>query len=158
MENGRILQGRVEGRRGIPRGRSAADGRRSMTGNGWGETVYRGIQASPPPPANKIFKKFEEIFNRRESRGCAWLAAGRELHRADASKRSGGERKLPGGARDSRAVCGDSPQTPDARTRGAGREIREGMIISVPAGRALRDLRERAPARPSVRSLRCRCR
>ena len=26
-----------------------------------------------------------------------------------------GERKLPGGARDSRAVCGDSPQTPDAR-------------------------------------------
>jgi len=26
-----------------------------------------------------------------------------------------GERQLPGGARDSRAVCGDSPQTPAAR-------------------------------------------
>ena len=29
--------------------------------------------------------------------------------------RGGGERKLPGGARDSRAVCGDPPQTADAR-------------------------------------------
>ena len=47
-----------------------------MIGNGWGETYYQGrIQASPPP-ANKIFKKFEEIFNRRESRGCARRVTG----------------------------------------------------------------------------------
>ena len=31
------------------------------------------------------------------------------------SMRAGGERMVSGGARDSRAVCGDSPQTPDAR-------------------------------------------
>jgi len=37
--------------------------------------------------------------------------------------RSGGERKIPGGARDSRAVCGDSPQTPDARVSGSGMQI-----------------------------------
>ena len=32
----------------------------------------------------------------------------------------GGEWQLPGGARDSRAVCGDSPQTPDARVFRSG--------------------------------------
>jgi hypothetical protein len=35
----------------------------------------------------------------------------------------GGERKFPGGARDSRAVCGDSPQTPDARVFPSGVQI-----------------------------------
>ena len=59
MENGRILQGRAEGRRGIPRGQLEADGRGSMIGNGSGKTYYQG-RIEPSPPASKIFKKFEK--------------------------------------------------------------------------------------------------
>jgi hypothetical protein len=37
--------------------------------------------------------------------------------------RDSGERKLSGGARDSRAVCGDSPQTPDVHVFVSGIQI-----------------------------------
>ena len=83
MENGRILQGRAEGRRGIPRGQWDADGRESMMRNGWGETYYQGrIEPSQPPPQTI----FSRNLNSRGSRSCARRVAEMELRRADASK------------------------------------------------------------------------
>jgi hypothetical protein len=42
-----------------------------MMRNGWGETYYQGCsEPAPPPRASKIFKEFEEIFDRRESRAA----------------------------------------------------------------------------------------
>ena len=50
-----------------------------MIGNGSGKTYYQGrIEPSPPPPQVKFFKKFEEIFDCRESRSCARRVGGRE--------------------------------------------------------------------------------
>jgi hypothetical protein len=49
-----------------------------MIGNGWGKTYYQGRIEPSPPPASKIFKKFEGISTCRGSRSCARRVGGRE--------------------------------------------------------------------------------